>query len=149
MTSARFLTLGRWYATPLTLICRLNLLIARYWLDEPVDHAYQTLAAQARARHSPRARALLEVIFGQLLAARRHPEAAHHLERGFSDGRNLLAPADYFVVLKRHALLRLLPPDGAGEALALEDLLTTARVIERMSGGRATPPPVKHPPGAF
>jgi hypothetical protein len=159
--SPSFCSLGRWHGDPLSreeaarlrarleareterlrrggrgcFACRLGMLIARFWEAEPIADEYAKLAALARRRHSPRARALLELIYGQLLSARRLPGAGLHLEQGFAEGRNLFAPADYFVVLKRHALLRLLPP-GEGAAMDLEGLLTTARVIERMGGGR-------------
>jgi len=161
MTTTRFPTLGRWYATPLSreeaerlhgrleereaarvrrargcFICRLGVLVARFWLDEPVEESYQSLAALARRRRTHRAGALLELVYGQLLAARRLPGAMLHLERGFAEGRNLLAPGDYFTVLKRNALLRQLPPTHDSAAHELQELLTTARVIERFTGGR-------------
>jgi hypothetical protein len=156
-----FVSLGRWYAMPLSreqatgllvrteekererlrrgascVTCRLARLIARFWLGEPVEHDYQNLAARLQQRRSPRAQALLELIYGQLLLAQRRRGALLHLDRGFAESRHLFAPEDYFVVLKRHALFRTLPAEADGPPLDLEDLLTTARVIERLQGHR-------------
>jgi hypothetical protein len=64
------------------------------------------------------------------------------LDRAFHAARNLLAPSDYFVLFKRHNLLRQLPLGTAiQKGQSLEELLTTAAVIERMTsvqrlGGR-------------
>jgi hypothetical protein len=163
----RFVSLGRWYATPLSpeqaarllalieakerarlrrgascTTCQFSRLVARFWLGEPAENDYQGLTARLQHRHSPRARALLELIYGQLLLARRRRGALVHLDRGFSEGRHLFAPGDYFVVLKRHSLFRMLPAEAEGAPLALEDLLTTARVIERLQGNRRRAPQV-------
>lgn len=161
MRTPPFVSLGRWYATPLSpeqarqllarveakerirlrrasscTACRLVKLIARYWLGECIDADYQAMIARFQKRHSPRARVLLELIYGQLLLARRRRGALPHLERAFAEGRHLFAPGDYFTVLKRHALFRRLPVEADGPALSLEELLVTARVIERLQGDR-------------
>lgn len=80
--------------------------------------------------------ALVELVYGQLLVARRREPAMAHLERGFMLAARLLPPEDYFVVMKRHELLRLLPltPAGGGPE-KLDVLLDEARVIERLRRG--------------
>jgi hypothetical protein len=110
-------------------------LIARFWLGDDVEPEYQSLAAVARRRRT-RSRALVEMVYGQLLMARRRPGAMAHLERAFAEARHLLAPEDYFIVLKRHSLLAQLPPIEASQGEALDALLTTARVIARLAGQR-------------
>jgi len=116
---------------------RLLDLLARFHAGKAVEPDYRTLAA---LWHDDRPAALLELVYGQLLASRGLPGAGAHLDRGFGRAAHLLAPAAYFRVMKRHDLLRLLPtrPQPAA-ARSLEDLLTEARVIRRLGGGRQSP----------
>ncbi|MCK9529802.1 MAG: hypothetical protein M0R77_04465 [Gammaproteobacteria bacterium] len=162
-----FFTLGRWYADPCpadaarqalalveqreqalrrrgrgSLALRLSAMRAQAALGEDVEAEYERLAALVVRRHT-RAQALVELVYGQILMSRRRTGAMRHLDRGFALARHLLAPEDYFVVLKRHALLALLPPADLPCA-PLADLLTTARVMARL-GARRNPPP--HDPG--
>ncbi len=162
-----FFTLGGWYADPCpaeaarqalaaveqreqalrrrgrgSFVLRLSAMLAHATLGDDVEAEYERLAALAARRHT-RAQALVELVYGQILMSRRRAGAMVHLDRGFALARHLLAPDDYFVVLKRHALLALLPPaDLPGAPLA--DLLTTARVMARL-GIRREPHP--HDPG--
>ncbi len=116
---------------------RLADLIARFHAGKAVEPDYRTLAALWR---DDRLAALLELVYGQLLASRGLPEAQAHLDRGFGRAAHLLAPAAYFRVMKRHDLLRLLPPrPQPAPARPLQDLLTEARVIRRLGGGRRPP----------
>lgn len=164
---AGFFTLGRWYADPCpadaarqtlvvveqreqdlrrrgrsSLALRLAAMLAHAALGDDVEAEYERLKALA-ARRPPRAQALVELIYGQILMAARRPGAMLHLDRGFALARHMFAPEDYFQVLKRHSLLALLPPADL-RAEPLEDLLTAARVMARL-GARRTPPP--HDPG--
>jgi hypothetical protein len=158
-----FLTLGRWYADPCpantarqvlnaveqreqalrrrgrgSLALRLTAMLAHAALGDDVQAEYESLAALT-SRRSTRAQALVELIYGQLLITRRRPGAMVHLERGFALAKHLFAPEDYFVVLKRHTLLALLPPaDLPAETLA--NLLTTARVMARLGAHRKRAP---------
>lgn len=148
--------LGHWHAEPLTasqaqvllnestarlerrlrhsgniLCCRLVQMRARFWLEKPIEEYY--LSLHHLAARSAHGRALLELIYGQLLASRRLSGATAHLQRGFELARPLFAPGDYFQVLERHRLLRQLPlSDTPAPAESLQQLLTTARVVERM-----------------
>lgn len=148
--------LGIWYADPLspneamqllvrceerererkrhrgnTLTCKLQAMLARFWLGGDIRDEYLMLKpAVARSAH---ARALLELIYGQLLISRRLAEGMKHLDIGFRLASNLFTAGDYLDVMNRHRLLRQLPlSDNPAKAEALDVLLTMARVIERM-----------------
>lgn len=162
--------LGRWYAEPLsadearqcfaeasrrleqrlrhggrTLCCRLHLMMARFWQGEDISEEYRNLQRLAAGRaHS---RALLELIYGQLLLSRQLTGALEHLDYGFNLARNLFTAGDYFTVMNRHRLLRQLPlSDTPAEAKPLESLLTSARVIERMRQSAPARPNYPHDP---
>lgn len=148
--------LGMWYADPLDkgqarallaegerrrlraarsgrhcLSAELQQLVAHHWLGRPLEGDYQRLALAARG--TAHGRALVELIYGQLLMSRRLRGAMRHLERGFSLAHALLAPADYFLLLKRHSLLGRLPLGKQPlPAESLHGLLATAAVIARL-----------------
>lgn len=154
--------LGRWYAEPLDtaqaqqlvhrveqstrrtrprrigLCHELARLRARFWLGHPVDSDYSRLSR--RAGDNRRARALVELICGQLLMSRRIEGAMAHLEGGFRLAQGLLSAHDYLLVLRRHQRLAYLPlGTTAHPSQSLMDLLRVAAVIERMAP-RRTPP---------
>lgn len=109
---------------------RLQEMIARFWLGRPVEVDYLGLAKAARGAHE---RALVELVYGQLLMSRKLAGALEHLSAGFAIAIPLLAAPDYFVLLKRHELLAHLPL--ASDPAALQDLdalLTEAAVIRRL-----------------
>ncbi len=117
--------------------CRLQRMIAHYWLGKEIDEEFRTL--QLRLRGTPHGRILAELIYGQLLMSQRRPGAMQALNNAFHNARNLLSPSDYFVLFKRHTLLGKLPLGIEGQkGLSLEELLTTAAVIERMTDARRT-----------
>ncbi len=146
--------LGRWYAEPLTPpaaealltdadrrrrngrrspchVCGLMELVARYWLGQAVDPLYQDL--QVRLRRTTHGRALLELMYGQLLASRRLAGAFDHLDQGFEIAHRLFTPGDYLTVMNRHQRLRALPLST--EPLPpepLEGLLVLAEVVRRL-----------------
>jgi len=152
-----FAPLSRWYATPLdrdsaeTLLrtaqqreairirrgkscytCRLQRMIAHYWLGKEIDEEFHAL--QHRLRNTAHGRILAELIYGQLLMSKRRPGAMAALNNAFHHARHLLIPADYFALFKRHDLLHKLPLGSElQKGLSLEELLTTAAVIERMT----------------
>lgn len=109
-------------------------LIALHWLGEQTDSYYQHL--KARQTSSVHAQLLLLLIHGQLQMSGQVKEGMDELDEAFERMRLLLRPQDYFAVVKRHKLLRQLPPSpDLPSALPLKRLLITAAVIERMRGG--------------
>lgn len=114
-----------------TLTCKLQAMQARFWLGGDIRDEYQMLKpVVARSAHG---RALLELIYGQLLISRRLTLGKQHLDKGFSLAANLFTAGDYLEVMNRHRLLRQLPlSDIPVKAEPLAALLTIAKVIERM-----------------
>ncbi len=111
---------------------RLAELVARYWSGRDAAMSYRSLAVAAEPGFE---RALLELCYGQLLLARKLAAASGHLERGFALAAHLLAPDDYFRVMKRHHTLSVLVlSDRPAEPCGLQALLREARVIERLLG---------------
>lgn len=117
----------------------LTALICGYWAGRDIQASYQNLAALPV---TARERALLELCCGQLFIARRYEPAWRHLDRGFQMATHLLGAQDYFLVLKRHQLLRQLPLATTPKAAAaLEALLEEARVIARLKAAGNPPRP--------
>ncbi len=163
-------TLGIWYADPLspeqarrllelsdererkrkrhsgsTLTCKIQRMIARFWLDGDIHDTYMML--RPAAKRSAHGRALLELIYGQLLLSRHLSEGLPHLEWGFRPAANLFTAGDYLEVMNRHRLLCQLPlSDTPAHAEPLKVLLTSARVIERMKQSGSTRPSYRHDP---
>lgn len=101
-----------------------------FWRHEYGTTAYETLAAAAGGR---RDQALLELVYGQLLMARKLHQADSHLAHGFGLAVPWLASASYFELVRRHELLSFLRlTDRAAEAQGLAALLSEAAVIRRM-----------------
>ena len=118
---------------------RLAELVARFHLDRDVEADYLSLVALAGAQDGCEA-ARVELVYGQLLVSRRLARGWRHLDRGFRLGAGCFAPGAYFEVMKRHALLRLLPCGARPRPAAdLDALVTEARVVKRLGG--APPPP--------
>ncbi len=147
--------LGEWYAVPLdpaarevlarcvatsdSLVQRFGGLISAFWSGADPAMAYESLGGLLG--EEGRERALLELVQGQLLMSRRLPGAMDHLDRGFRLAVPWLGARDYFRVLKRHELLRELPPAVSPQPPRdLDALLTEARVIRRLRRGRPQPP---------
>lgn len=153
--------LGQWYGTPLTTeqaqtllatveqrrsrarsrrcrTCGLQALVAHFWLGDDISDDVERL--HKLFRPTAHGTALLELIYGQLLMSRRLAGARLHLHRGFLSAARLLAPDDYFTLLKRHQLLARLPlAEMPLPPADLPALLTTAAVISRME------PPARGP----
>ena len=155
--------LGAWYAEPLAAPAARRLLerardrqqqayaagadgaagavqemIARFWLGQPVESQYRNLLKTAGDEG---VRALAELVYGQLLMSRRLRGANRHLRAAFARAAALLAPADYFAVMKRHELLGHLPLRATpSPPLDLDALLREAAVIRTLKrahgGGR-------------
>jgi len=117
---------------------RLRELVARWWLQRPVASYFQTLRADAG---DDRQRALVELVYGQLLMSRRLRGALEHLQAGFVVAAHLLAPGDYFRLLKRHQRLARLPlGERPAPPRGLQDLLREADVIARLEGPQSLRP---------
>ncbi len=115
---------------------RLGDLIGQYWSGRPVELDYRSLMATAPQE----ARPLVELVYGQLLVSRKRSGALLHLDRGFTLLTPVLSPGDYFALLKRHELLRMLIlTETAASPLDLPELLVEARVIRRLRQGGSGP----------
>jgi len=111
---------------------RLAELVVRYWHGYNIEATYHNMLALLRGR---RERAMLELCYGQLLIARKTDRAWQHLDNGFELAAHILLPEDYFHVLKRHELLRALVLSARpSKPMRLDELLTEARVIQRLKG---------------
>ncbi|CAK0739494.1 conserved hypothetical protein [Gammaproteobacteria bacterium] len=108
----------------------LDELVASFWLERPVALGFSTLTKDT---NHDLERAMARLVYGQLLMSRRRPDALNHLQAGFALAWNILPPAAFFEVLRRHELLAYLPslPDG-GSPHTLSDLLAEAIVIRRL-----------------
>ncbi|MEJ2380307.1 MAG: hypothetical protein P8076_03890 [Gammaproteobacteria bacterium] len=147
--------LGAWYAEPLAVPAARRLLkrardrqqqaftagtdgaawavqemIARFWLGRPIESQYRNLLKTTRDEG---VRVLAELVYGQLLMSRRLRGADRHLRAAFARAAALLAPADYFAVMKRHELLGHLALRAApSPPLGLDALLREAAVIRTL-----------------
>ena len=113
---------------------RLQVMVARHWLDgAPQPHDYD-MAMRAGFRNR-RARALAELVYGQLLLSRKLAGAFEHMDAGFLLAAPLLKAEDYLEVRRRHILLRriVLGPAPAS-ARGLGALMVEAAVIARLEG---------------
>ena len=111
-------------------------LLCRYWQAGAVARDYAQLLVAA---DSTRERALLELIYGQLLVCRKYRQAHRHLQRGFSLAATQLAAADYFTLLRRHELLGYLClADTPAPPRDLDALLAEAAVIRCLCGEQAS-----------
>jgi hypothetical protein len=107
-------------------------LLCHYRMDVPVSLEYQQLAASAMEKHD---RALLEIVYGQLLFSCRQRPALQHLDRGFSLAAGYLEATDYFLLVRRHDLLRHIPlADARVAPQGLQSLLAEAAVIRQLRG---------------
>jgi hypothetical protein len=117
-------------------------LLCHYWMDFCILPEYRQLTALAGGE---RDRALLELVYGQLLLSRRRMPALQHLDCGFRLAAGYLEATDYFLLVRRHDLLRYLPLSAAGVApQGLQSLLAEAAVIRRLQGARRNTCSVSH-----
>lgn len=118
--------------------CRLQWLVARFWLGRDIEaEAANLLAVSANAA----SRALVLLVQGQLLASVRQQGAMERLDAGFALAASHLEPEAYFRLLKRHDALRDLPWQTAPtHPQGLVSLLREAAVIRRLRGPRAARP---------
>jgi hypothetical protein len=107
-------------------------LLCHYWMELSISLEYLQLTALASGK---RDRALLELVYGQLLVSRRRKPALQHLDHGFRLAADYLEATDYFLLVRRHDLLRYIPLSDAGVApQGLQSLLAEAAVIRQLQG---------------
>ena len=107
-------------------------LLCHYWMGVSVLLYYQQLAA---ATSLQRDRALLEIVYGQLLLSCKQWPALQHLDRGFSLAAVYLEASDYFTLVRRHEMLRHIPLSAGQTApQGLQSLLAEAAVIRQLQG---------------
>jgi len=117
-------------------------MICRHWLQSDSALEYRQLAALACDDGE---RALVELVYGQLLISGMRLSAREHLARGFALAARLLDAADYFVLLRRHELLEYLPlSETPAVARDLDSLLRQAGVIRRLRIGERIHPGNPH-----
>ncbi len=92
------------------------------------------MAVRAGGRNR-RARALAELVYGQLLLSRKLTGAFDHLGAGFSLAGPMMMAEDYLNVRRRHALLRRLElASTPASPHSLDALLVEAAVIVKLEG---------------
>jgi len=109
------------------------LLVCHFWAGRSIELDYEQLAASTR---KDRERALLELVYGQLLISCKYRHALRHLGSGFSLAVDYLDSADYFRLVRQHELLEYLPVSSRpSPPLDLESLLIEAGVIRCLQTG--------------
>jgi hypothetical protein len=107
-------------------------MICHYWLSSGSALDYRQLSALACDDSE---RALVELVYGQLLISGKRQPARQHLGRGFSLAARHLDTVDYLLLLRRHDLLEYLPlSESPVVAQDLQSLLKEAAVISRLRG---------------
>jgi len=107
-------------------------MICSHWLQSDSALDYRQLSVLASDDSE---RALVELVYGQLLISGKCLPARQHLARGFSLAARQLDTVDYLLLLRRHELLKYLPLSGS--PVAAQDLLSLqkeAAVIRRLQG---------------
>jgi len=116
---------------------QLLVLLCRFWTGADFRGDYLELAALPAGDDQ---RALLDLVYGQLLVSRKLNGATRYLAQGFARAAGLLAGGDYFQVLRRHELLAYLTlADRPAPARDLPELLAEAAVIRRLRGTGGMP----------
>ena len=154
--------LSEWYATPLTRSRLVTLqsalqqelqtrlcngaccyalhvlqLVCRFQCRIDVELDYQQLLA---AVQNVPEQALLELVYGQLLASCKQTGAHQHLADGFTLAAEYLSSADYFRLVRQHELLGWLAlADTASAPQQLQSLLAEAAVIKQLQGDTGVP----------
>lgn len=108
--------------------CRIQMMIARYWLGDAINSDYRNLVVFDRL-----AIALVELVYGQLLMSKKLKGAMDYLDAGFEHATELVEASEYFSLRERHRLLAHIPlSERPSLPRDMRSLLTEARVIERL-----------------
>ena len=108
-------------------------MICHEGLGTAYEPGYEQLAVLAADNH---ARALLELVQGQLLAGRKRTGAMDHLQQGFCLAAPLLVADQYFELVRRHESLGCLSfQEKPSVVQDLESLLNEAGVVHRLRKG--------------
>jgi hypothetical protein len=107
-------------------------MICHHWLQSDSALDFRQLSALASDDSE---RALVELVYGQLLISSKRQPARQHLARGFSLAARHLDTVDYLLLLRRHDLLEYLPlSECPVVAQDLQSLLKESVVISRLRG---------------
>ena len=117
-------------------------LVCRFQRQANVELAYQQLRTSAQDASE---QALLELVYGQLLASRKKTGAHQHLADGFALAAAVLSSTEYFQLVRRHELLGwLVLSDAASVPQPLDALLAEAAVIKKLQGDAGLPHSLAH-----
>ncbi len=112
-------------------------LIAHFWLGRNVQPEFENLV---KVTAEADRKALVQLVYGQLLLSRKLSGADDYLQRGFLLATPFLEAGAYFQVMKRHALLTTLPlSHQPAPPASLQTLETEARVIQKFRGQTRPP----------
>ncbi len=107
-------------------------LVCRFQRQVDVELEYQQLLTAVQDASE---QALLELVYGQLLASCKQTGAHQHLADGFALAAEYLSSADYFRLVRQHELLGWLAlADAASAPQQLQSLLVEAAVIKQLQG---------------
>jgi len=116
------------------ILCQIHEFIAQFWLGKSVLNSLE-LAVQIESDAARRA--LLLLVYGQLLLACKLNAAFEFLDRGLQEAAPLLSPTDYFRVVNRHELLSVLPLFSEARPPAdIASLENEARIVLRLKQGK-------------
>jgi hypothetical protein len=109
-------------------------LIAHFWAGRDCSLVYRQLAVPGTSEPE---RALLDLVYGQLLISRKLQPALRYLATGFAHAAPMLASTDYIRLVRQHELLAYLSLSGTpASAQDLPELLREAAVIRRLRDDR-------------
>ena len=111
---------------------RIQEMIARFWLNRDISGDMENLQAICKDECC---RALVKLIYGQLLISRKLKAGLDYLQQGFQQASQHFPATAYLEVLRRHERLKHLPlTDNPAESQTLHDLLIEADVIKKLKG---------------
>lgn len=115
-------------------------MVVRFWQGRTIEMDYGNLCKTAP---DPFRRALVEMVYGQLLMSVKQSPAMTHLQHGFLLATPYFRAQEYFQVMKRHELLQWLPlQKSAMPAQSLQSLLKEAAVVRELRRGGECPPEI-------